>query len=99
SYAVINRAFGDPGATFDVGDARSVMTTSALRVTVKHAPFRVAFATRDGQSLDEDDAERGIIFSGSAVRVAKRLRDDEHVYALGEKGGPLDKRGWKLGGY
>src|SRR5207244_8396503 len=24
---------------------------------------------------------------------------DEHVYAVGEKGGSFDKRGWKLGGY
>ncbi len=32
------------------------------------------------------------------MRVTKRLRDDEHVYGLGEKTGPLDKRGWQLGG-
>jgi alpha-glucosidase len=99
SYAVINRNLGDPGATFGGDDARSTIATSALSVTIQHAPFRVAFATRAGQSLDEDDAERGIVFAGSAVRVSKRLRDDEHVYALGEKGGVLDKRGWKLGGY
>ena len=37
--------------------------------------------------------------SGTAIRVWKRLRDDEHVYGLGEKNGSLDKRGSKLGGY
>ncbi|GAC1437973.1 MAG: glycoside hydrolase family 31 protein [Thermoanaerobaculia bacterium] len=68
-------------------------------MSIQHAPFRLTFATRAGQSLDEDDAQRGIAFSGAANRVWKRLRDDEHVYALGEKNGPLDKRGWKLGGY
>jgi alpha-glucosidase len=99
SYAVVNRSLGDTAATFGGDASRSTITTSALSVTVQHAPFRVAFATRAGQSLDEDDADRGIVFSGPAVRVAKRLRDDEHVYALGEKGGALDKRGWKLGGY
>ena len=99
SYAVVNRNLGDTAATFGGDASRSTITTSALSVTVQHAPFRVGFATRAGQSLDEDDAERGIVFSGAAVRVAKRLRDDEHVYALGEKGGSLDKRGWKLGGY
>ena len=98
SYAVINRDLGDPGATFSIEAARSVISTSALRVSIQHAPFRVAFATSAGQSLDEDDA-RGTAFFGTAIRVWKRLRDDEHVYALGEKNGPLDKRGWKLGGY
>ena len=95
SYAVINRDFGDPHATFSIDEAQSTIATSALRVTIRHAPFRIAFATSAGQSLDED---RDIAFSGKASRVWKRLRDDEHVFGLGEKNGPLDKRGWKLGG-
>jgi len=96
SYAVVNRDFGDPAATFASDAAHSTITTFALAVTIRHAQFRVSIATRDGQSLDED---REIALDGSAIRVAKRLRDDEHVYGLGEKVGPLDKRGWKLGGY
>ncbi len=99
SYAVIHRDLGDAGADVSIDAARSAISTSALRVAIQHAPFRIAFSTRSGQSLDEDDSQRGTVFSGAAVRVAKRLRDDEHVYALGEKNGPLDKRGWKLGGY
>ena len=99
SYAVVNRDLGEPGATFAIEPQRSVISTSALRVSIQHAPFRVAFATRAGQSLDEDDTQRGTALSGTASRVWKRLRDDEHVYGLGEKNGPLDKRGSKLGGY
>src|SRR5258707_784173 len=60
SYAVVNRNLGDPGATLAVDAARSTISTSALTVSVQHAPFRVSFATRGGQSLDEDDAQRGI---------------------------------------
>ncbi|HEX7421709.1 MAG TPA: DUF4968 domain-containing protein [Thermoanaerobaculia bacterium] len=56
SYAVINRDLGEPGATFSSDAARSTIATSALRVTIQHAPFRVAFANGAGQSLDEDDA-------------------------------------------
>ncbi len=99
SYAVINRDFGDPHATISIIDGRSTISTSTLDVAIQHAPFRIAFLTAAGQSLDADDLQRGTAFSGSAVRVWKRLRDDEHIYALGEKSGPLDKRGWKLGGY
>jgi alpha-glucosidase len=99
SYAVVTRDFGDTGATFQVGAEQSVVATQALRVTVTHAPFRVAFATAAGESLDEDDKELGTAFAGERFKLWKRLRDDEHVYGFGEKVGKLDKRGWQLGGY
>src|SRR5437764_11036748 len=38
SYAVVNRNFGDPGATFAIDAAQSTISTSALRVTIPHAP-------------------------------------------------------------
>jgi alpha-glucosidase len=99
SYAVVNRPAGDPAAVIAVQATQSTITTATLRVTIRHAPFRVEFATRAGESLDADDAQRGIALSGKSSRVWKRLRDDESVYGLGEKNGPLNKRGWKLGGY
>jgi alpha-glucosidase len=99
SYAIVARDLGDPGATFSIEAARSVLSTGALRVSITHAPFRVSFATRAGQSLDEDDARGTAIAANGATRIWKRLRDDEQVYGLGEKIGPLNKRGWKLGGY
>lgn len=100
SYAVVSRDLGGSGATFEIEDARSAIITNALRVSIQHAPFRIAFATRAGQSLDEDDALRGTaLTSTGATRVFKRLRNDEAIYGLGEKIGPLNKRGWKLGGY
>ena len=99
SYAVVQRDFGDPGAAFETAGDQSVITTSALRVVVTHSPFRVAFATASGESLDEDDPELGTAVAGPRVKVWKRLREDEHVYGLGEKVGRLDKRGQGLGGY
>jgi len=99
SYAVVKSELGDAGAAFDIGSAASTITTPSLKVTVRHDPFRIAFATAAGESLDEDDAERGMAWAGKEVRVWKRLREDEHVYGLGEKTGRLDKRGRNLGGY
>jgi alpha-glucosidase len=98
SYAVIAPERGDAGARFEVGPARSVIGTRALTVTVTHDPFRVAFADAAGESLDQDDAQRGMAAAGTAVRAWKRLREDEHVYGFGEKGGRLDKRGPYMGG-
>jgi alpha-glucosidase len=99
SYAVVKSDFGDPAASFEVGGAQSVVRTSALRVTIRHDPFRISFASAGGESLDEDDPLRGTAFAGKETRVWKRLRDDEHVYGFGEKTGRLDKRGRNLGGY
>ena len=68
-------------------------------MTIRHDPFRISIADAQGNSLDEDDPQNGIAFSGSTVRVWKRLRDDEQVYGLGSKTGDFNKRGRQLGGY
>ena len=99
SYAIVSKDFGDPHATIASAADTTTITTAALRVTIRHRPFRVAFATADGQSLDEDDPAMGTAFSGSVTRVYKRLRPDEQIYGFGEKNGKLNRRGRKLGGY
>jgi len=99
SYAIVNRDLGAPGADVRVGDRLSRIVTSALTVSIQHRPFRVSVADAAGNDLDADDSERGIAFSRQAVRVWKRLRDDEQIYGLGEKTGGLNKRGRQFGGY
>jgi alpha-glucosidase len=83
----------------EVADASSSMTTRALKVTIRHRPFRVEFADASGMSIDADDPALGIAASGRMSRVYKRLREEEVVYGLGEKAGRLNKRGTFLGGY
>ncbi len=99
SYAVVNHELGTPVVKIEKGSVSTTLATASLKVTVQHAPLRIAFANAAGESLDADDPERGIAVAGKAFRVAKRLRDDEHVYGFGEKTGRLDKRGWRFGGY
>jgi alpha-glucosidase len=99
SYAVIATPREDLTAKFDVSRDRSRIVAGQLTVSLQHSPFRVSFADASGNSLDEDDPEKGIAYSGRTVRVWKRLRDDEQVYGLGEKNGRLNKRGRQLGGY
>lgn len=99
SYAIVDRELESPGATFAIDKEQSTLFTDALRVTIHHAPFRVAFSSSGGQSLDEDDTRGTVLSPDGAIRVSKRLRHDEQIYGLGEKNGPLNKRGWKLGGY
>jgi alpha-glucosidase len=99
SYAVVSPPHEAARAVVDVGAGVSTITTSSLRVTVRHDPLRISFADAAGEVIDEDDAEQGVSWAGSAVRVAKRLLDEDRVRGFGEKTGRLDKRGWLLGGY
>lgn len=99
SYSVLPRVRPDPEAIIRIARDSSTIRTSTLQMTIRHDPFRIAIADSHGTSLDEDDPRNGIAFSGSTVRVWKRLRDDEHVYGLGSKTGDFNKRGRKLGGY
>jgi alpha-glucosidase len=99
SYAVVSRDFGDPPPTITSNAATTTITTTALRVSVRHRPFRVSVFSATGESLDEDDPAMGIAMSGSASRVYKRLRPDEHLYGFGEKNGKLNRRGKMQGGY
>ena len=99
SFAVVNAQPEPVAATLSSGKETSELTTSRLRVTIRHAPFGVEFFDLNGQSLDQDDRLRGTAKVGDSVRVWKRLRDDENVYGFGEKTGRLNKRGWSLGGY
>lgn len=99
SYAVVNREANVVDPKVEIGVDSTTLTTASLKVSIQHAPLRISFATIGGESIDADDPVRGISISEPSFRVAKRLRDDEHVYGFGEKNGRLDKRGWALGGY
>jgi alpha-glucosidase len=99
SYAIVNRDLGDPRAAIRTAGSQSQIVTPALTVTMRHRPFRISISDSAGNNLDADDTEKGMAYSGHAVRVWKRLRDDEQIYGFGEKTGQLNKRGRQLGGY
>ena len=99
SYAVLPLPAAGDTPVISLERDRSILATRSLRVTIRHAPFRLAFADAAGEVLDEDDPAQGMASSGTMTRAFKRLRVDEHVYGLGEKTGQLDKRGRQQGGY
>ncbi|HVU26845.1 MAG TPA: glycoside hydrolase family 31 protein [Verrucomicrobiae bacterium] len=100
SYAVVNRDLGQATVKIENSSNITTLATASLKVIVQQSPLRISFANTAGEILDADDAQRGTVLTGDgAFRVSKQLRDDEHVYGLGEKNGKLDKRGWQLGGY
>jgi alpha-glucosidase len=99
SYAVLSSNLGPVQPTAEIGTETTTLKTATLTVTVQHHPIRLRFTNRSGETLDSDNEEPALTFSGPGFRIAKQLPDDEHIYGLGEKSGRLDKRGWLLGGY
>jgi alpha-glucosidase len=99
SYAIVSRPREAARALVESGAGVSTITTASLRVTIRHDPLRISVADAAGEPIDEDDAEQGVSWAGPAVRVAKRLLEEDRVHGFGEKTGRLDKRGWALGGY
>jgi alpha-glucosidase len=68
--------------------------TARLEIRVDKQDAAVSFHDLSGAAISEDVADQ----TGGAYvrRVRKKLPADEHFYGLGEKTGPLDKRGQKL---
>lgn len=97
SWAVAGAPPRTAAPVLETTPSRSAVTAGSLTAVVTHAPLRVAFVS-GGETIDADDPVRGMAVAGKAVRAWKRLRDDERVYGLGEKSGPLGKRGSRHGG-
>jgi alpha-glucosidase len=82
------------GARFDLRDIESELRleTSELTVIVQKRPLRISFLAKDGALLNADDTERGMSWSGSALRVWKSMPQTEQIYGLGEKACSLNRK-------
>jgi alpha-glucosidase len=67
--------------------------TAALRVRIDRASLRLAVYDLQGNSLQEDAPAWPLEFHGTAFRMYKTMPADEHYFGLGDKVGPLDRRG------
>jgi alpha-glucosidase len=65
--------------------------TQALRVSVNRQTFAMTIADPDGNVLQQDALPTE--FHGDSFRVYKTMPQDEHYFGLGDKPGPLDRRG------
>lgn len=91
SYAVV----GTPLATaFEVTESTDwlVLTTSVLRTVVDKKNLTIQFEDLGGSIINQDDG-LGIRWLGEQVNCYKKLQEGERFLGLGEKTGPLDKRG------
>lgn len=92
SYAVIREAA--MGFTRITNDAEGwKLTTDSLSITVVKKPFRLVFMNKKGDTLAEDYSPFPYTWLGTSVTSYKRLFSDEKFIGLGEKTGPMDRRG------
>lgn len=94
SFAVINEDLGWSGA-INVKEETSAyeIFTASLRIRVNKAPFNLQVFDKYQKLLFSDYNERGFVKDGDKVMACKNLRGDEQIFGLGEKSGPLNRRG------
>ncbi len=92
SYAVV----GEPQQTtvnVSQDDNQLTIATDSLQVRVQKNPFSIAFYTRDGKVINEDEKGLTTSWIGEEVTTYKKMQEGERFIGLGEKTGGLDRRG------
>jgi len=69
------------------------LTTRSFMLSVSKNPVRFYFKTTSHQEICVDDTAFGTSWNGEQVTTYKKLQDGERFIGLGEKTGPLDRRG------
>lgn len=91
SYSVV--AVPSP-IPFDVSESENEIqvSTPGCKVIIQKKKFNVAFLNSEDKLLNVDD-ELGTCWNGEQATVYKKLQEGERFIGLGEKTGPLDRKG------
>lgn len=94
SFAVIEEDLGWRG-TVEVREEVSAyeVFTDQLRIRVNKTPFQLQIFDKYQKLLFSDYAEKGFVHDNGKIKTSKVLRNDEQFFGLGEKSGPLNRRG------
>lgn len=92
SYAVVAEPQNTPFILHDHHD-NWILYTTCIRLEISKENIRFRFFDVEGRILNEDDAAFGTGWIGNEISSYKKLQPYERFLGLGEKTGPLDKRG------
>jgi alpha-glucosidase len=67
--------------------------TAKLSVRIERASLRLVVSDLAGHVISADAPEAAITTDGAAFTLRKQLAPDQHFFGLGDKAGPLDRRG------
>jgi alpha-glucosidase len=75
-------------------DAEGVgFQTATLAVRLKRSPLRLIVSDLAGHVISGDTPARALAAVDSGFLLRKELTEKEHIFGLGDKTGPLDRRG------
>ncbi len=92
SYAVIAKP-EDAHFKYTAHDDHGQLQTDALNVEITKKSCALTFKDLEGNVLNADDPAFGTSWLGQEVSTYKSLQKGERFIGLGEKTGPLDRRG------
>ncbi|QCK14985.1 glycoside hydrolase family 31 protein [Mangrovivirga cuniculi] len=92
SYAITNPDKINEEVKFDDLDSKIRFSTTKGHLEIYKYQFIVDLLNHSEKSLTKDDS-LGTRFIGNELTVYKRLKEDEKFLGLGEKTGPLNKKG------
>ena len=94
SWAVLPAARTARVSVIPVGDDAAVgFSTTQLRVRVEKNSLRMIISDLQGNAVCSDTPGRPVEYHGDSFRIYKEMPQDEHYFGLGDKTGPLDRRG------
>ena len=92
SYSVIAQSMS-PAIDLKEDQQEAVITTSQIKLIISKNPVRFKFTDLDGNVINEDDPGLGTSWIGDEATTYKKLQEAERFIGLGEKTGPLDRKG------
>ena len=97
SGAIASTGLNAPAANISDSSTATFIVTARAQVAVLKTPFRVLIYRSDG-SLVSGDLPNAIAWDSSSGLILdqKYAPADEHYFGLGERGGPVDRRGRKI---
>jgi len=94
SWAVLANSRQSSVSITDETDADAVgFRTRSLRVKIARRDLHLSVSDLDGNILQEDATGWPVTFHERTFRIYKQMPADEHYFGLGDKVGPLDRRG------
>lgn len=70
-----------------------ILKTTAITLEITTAPVRFSFFTPEGKLINADDEAFGTSWIGNEVTTYKKMHVNEKYIGMGEKTGPLNRRG------
>jgi alpha-glucosidase len=92
SWAVIETSEVPPVRVEDTKDDVRLLTGS-VNVIIHKSPLLISFSDSQGRVVLEDEPTLPMASNGRRIRIWKKMPVDESYFGLGDKAGPMNRRG------